>query len=225
MKPEVYMFARIISFALAAVAALFLYGCATRATTLDAQWVSPAVAGKQSVRSVLVVAAMRDSATRRLLEDQMVTALGGAGVKAVPAYKLIPDTAQVTEEQLRRAVASAGVSHVLASSIASITTDVQVTQGMVMGPGWGPGRGWTTSMGPGWGGMTSYYSSAWTRSISPEVRTTQNLHGDTRLFDAQLSEVIWSAATTTATGWDTVPQMISQFTRLIVDTLKKDGVI
>jgi hypothetical protein len=219
------MFARVISFAIAALAALVLSGCATRATTLDAQWVSPAIAGKQSVRSVLVIAAMRDASTRRLLEDQMVTALSGAGVKAVPAYKFIPDTAQVTEDQLRRAVASAGASHVLASSIASITTDVRVTQGMVMGPGWGPGRGWTTSMGPGWGGMTSYYSNAWTRSISSEVRTTQNLHGDTRLFDAALSEVVWSAATTTATGWDTVPQMIDQFVRLIVGTMKKDAVI
>lgn len=219
------MLARIISLAFAALTALVLSGCATRATTLDAQWVNPAIAGKQSVRSLLVIAAMRDSATRRLLEDQMVTALGGAGVKAVPSYKFIPDTAQVTEEQLRQAVASAGVSHVLASSIASITTDVQVTQGMVMGPGWGPGRGWTTSMGPGWGGMTSYYSSAWTRSISQEVRTTQNLHGDTRVFDAQRSEVVWSAATTTATGWDTVPQMIDQFARLIVDAMKRDAVI
>ena len=80
-------------------------------------------------------------------------------------------------------------------------------------------------MGSGWGGMTNYYNGAWTRSISPEVRTTRNLHRDTRLFDAASSEVVWSAATTTATGWDTVPQMIDQFVRLIVDTMKKDAVI
>ena len=155
----------------------------------------------------------------------MVAALTATGVKALPSYKFIADTGQVTEDQLRRAVADAGVSHVMASSIASVTTASQVTQGMVMGPGWGPGRGWSTSMGPGWGGMTSYYNNAWTRSISPDVRTTQNLHGDTRVFDAGLSEVVWSAATTTATGWDTVPQMIDQFVRLIVETMAKDGVI
>ena len=80
-------------------------------------------------------------------------------------------------------------------------------------------------MGPGWGGMTSYYNTAWTRSISPEVRTTQNLHGDTRVFDAALLEVVWSAATTTATGWDTMQQMIDQFVRLIVNTMKQDAVI
>jgi hypothetical protein len=37
--------------------------------------------------------------------------------------------------------------------------------------------------------------------------------------------VVWSAATTTATGWDSVPQLMDQFVRLIVDTLKQDGVI
>jgi hypothetical protein len=160
-----------------------------------------------------------------MFEDRMVAELTTSGVNAVPSYKFIPDTGQVTEQQLRRAVADAGVSHVLASSISSVTTDVRVTQGMVMGPGWGPGRGWSTTMGPGWGGMTSYYNTAWTRSISPEVRTTQNLHGDTRVFDAALLEVVWSAATTTATGWDTMQQMIDQFVRLIVNTMKQDAVI
>jgi len=219
------MLMRLIGLLGAAVAAVLLAACATRATTIDAQWVNPLVTGKRAVRSVLVIAALRDTTHRRMFEDRMVAELTTSGVNAVPSYKFIPDTGQVTEQQLRRAVADAGVSHVLASSISSVTTDVRVTQGMVMGPGWGPGRGWSTTMGPGWGGMTSYYNTAWTRSISPEVRTTQNLHGDTRVFDAALSEVVWSAATTTATGWDTVPQMIDQFVRLIVATMKKDAVI
>jgi hypothetical protein len=219
------MVLRLSGFVVAAVAALVLAACATRATSIDTQWVNPAVAGKQTVRNVLVIAALRDSTHRRMFEDRMAAALTAAGVKALPSHKFIADTGQVTEDQLRRAVADAGVTHILASSIASVTSEVQVTQGMVMGPGWGPGRGWSTSMGPGWGGMTSYYNSAWTRSITPDVRTTQNLHGDTRVFDAGLSEVIWSAATTTATGWDTVPQMIDQFVRLIVETMAKDGVI
>jgi len=219
------MIVRLSGSVAALLTALALAACATRATSIDAQWVSPAIVGKGSIRNVLVIAALRDTTQRRMFEDRMVETLTATGVKAVQSYKFIPDTGQVTEDQLRRAVTASGASHVMASSIAGVTTDVRVTQGMVMGPGWGPGRGWTTSMGPGWGGMTSYYNGAWTRSISPEVRTTQNLHGDTRLFDAALSEVVWSAATTTATGWDTVPQMIDQFVRLIVDTMKKDAVI
>jgi hypothetical protein len=97
---------------------------------------------------------------------------------------------------------------------------------MVMGPGWGPGWGGSSMMmSSGWGGMSSHHSMAWSRSITPDVRTNQNLHGDTRLFEAKSSEVVWSAATTTVTGWDSVPSMIDQFARLMVETLRKDGVI
>ena len=36
---------------------------------------------------------------------------------------------------------------------------------------------------------------------------------------------LWSAATTTSTGYNTVPQLIEQFVQLIVATMTKDGVI
>ena len=155
----------------------------------------------------------------------LAEALAAVGVKAVASYKFLPDGGQTSEDQLRKAVAAAGASHVLASSITAVTTDVRVTPGMVSGPGWGPGRSWPSTMSPGWGGFASYHNTAWVRSTPPDVRTTQNVHGDTRVFDVAKSEVVWSAATTTAIGWDSVPQLMDQFVRLIVDTLKQDGVI
>lgn len=214
-------------FSIVALAAVALVaGCATRATSIEAQWVSPALASRGKVENVLVVAALRDSTHRRMLEDRMVGALTAAGVKAAQSYKYLADSAQLSEAQIRKAVADAGAAHVLVSSISGVTTDVQVTQQMVMGPGWGPGWGWHGGMmGPGWGGMSSFYSVSWSRSIASDVRTTQNVHGDTRLFEAKSSEVVWSAATRTVTGWDSVPAMIDQFSTLIVETLKSDGVI
>ena len=219
------MLASLIRFIAAATAAVVLAGCATRATTIDAQWINPSLSGKRELRSVLVLGALRDTTQRRLLEDRMVDALAAAGVKAVASYKFLPDGGQFSEDQLRKAVAAAGASHVLASNITGMTTEVRITPGMVSGPGWGPGRGWPSTMGPGWGGFATYHNTAWARSTAPDVRTTQSVHGDTRVFDVAKSEVVWSAATTTATGWDSVPQLMDQFVRLIVDTLKQDGVI
>ena len=65
----------------------------------------------------------------------------------------------------------------------------------------------------------------WATTVSPQVTTTQNVHADTRVFDAATAVVVWSAATTTSTGWDSVPQLIEQFVALIVETMKKDGVV
>jgi hypothetical protein len=200
-------------------AALIVAGCATNPTSINAQWVSPSVASAADVQKVLVIAALRDSTQRRMLEDRMVEALGAAGVMAAPSHQFLADSAQVSEDQLREAAAGAGASHVLISSISGMTTDVRVTPGMVTGPAWGPGWGRTAHMGSSWRGMSTYYNTAWARSIPPDVHTTRNLHGDTRLFDVASSEVVWSTATTTTTTRARTPALIDGFVRLIVDTL------
>jgi hypothetical protein len=219
------MFPRIVAGLIAVTAALLAGGCASNPTSIDAQWVSPSIASAPRMQNVLVIAALRDSTQRRLLEDRMVEALSAAGVRATQSHPLLGDSAEVSEDQLREAVARAGASHVLISSVSGMTTDVRVTPGMVTGPGWGPGWSRSSAMGPGWRGMSSYYNSAWMRSTPPEVRTTQNLHGDTRLFDVTSSEVVWSMATTTVTNRGNVSARIEGFVRLIVDSLKQDSLI
>jgi hypothetical protein len=173
----------------------------------------------------MVMGAVRDSASRRIYEDRMVAALTALGVRAVPSYTVLPDDGPVTEERLRRAVADAGVSHAMVTRIINVTTQVNVSPGMVMGPGWGPGWGWGGGWGPGWGGMAGYYNTMWATTIPPQVTTTQNVHADTRVFDAKSAAVLWSAATTTATGYDNVQRLIDQFVQLIVTTLTKDGIV
>jgi hypothetical protein len=209
-----------IATALLLAASALVLGCAT-STTLDAQWVNPEFAGKRPIRSVMVMAAVRDSTNRRITEDRMVAALTTAGVKAVQSYTLLPEDGPVSEDRLRRVVLDAGVSHAMVSRIINVTTQVNVSPGMVMGPAWGPGWGWGGGWGPGWG----YYNTMWATTIPPTVTTTQNVHVDTRVFDTKTAAVLWSAATTTSTGYNTVPQLIDQFVQLIVTTMTKDGVI
>jgi hypothetical protein len=211
--------------ALLAVAAIVGTGCATRTTTLDAQWVNPELAGKKPVRSVLVLAAVRDATHRRLTEDRLAAALGATGVKAVASYTVLPQDGPVGEDRLRGAVKAAGVSHALVTRIMNVSTQVNVSPGMVMGPAWGPGWGWGGGWGPGWGGFAGYYNTMWATSIPPQVTTTQNVHADTRLLDAADAAVLWSAATTTEIGSGSVAQLIEQFVQVIVSTMQKDGVV
>jgi len=213
------------SVALFAMAAVVLAGCASNPTTLDAQWVNPQYAGKRPVNNMLVMAAVRDATNRRLTEDKMVAALSALGVKAVQSYTIITEDGPVTEQRLRDAVAKAGVSHAMVTRIINVSTQVNVSPGMVMGPAWGPGWGWGGGWGPGWGGMAGYYNTMWATSIPPQVTTTQNVHADTRVVDARDAAVIWSAATTTSTGYNTVAQLLDSFVQVIVQTMQKDGVI
>ena len=220
---------KLLSLALLAGVALIGTGCSTTSTTMDAQWVNPTYAGKRPVRSVMVLATVRDTTNRRVTEDRMVAALGAVGVKAVPSYTVLPQEGAVDEAKLRQGVSDAGVSHALTTRIINVTTQVDVSPGMVMGPAWGPGwgPGWGTrgGWGPGWGGFAGYHNAMWATTTPPQVTTTQNVHADTRLFDARDASVVWSAATTTAAGSTSVPRLIDQFVQLIVSTLQKDGLI
>ncbi|HTN47865.1 MAG TPA: hypothetical protein VMK32_00375 [Burkholderiaceae bacterium] len=202
--------------------AALLLGCAT-STSLDAQWVNPEFAGKRPVRSVMVVGAVRDSATRRIYEDRMVAALGAVGVKAVQSYTQLPQDGPVSEDRLRQAVAAAGVEFAMVTRIINVSTQVNVQPGMVMGPAWGPGWGWGGGWGPGWGGFAGYYNTMW--AMPPTVTTTQNVHADTRVFEARNANVVWSAATTTSTGYDSTQRLIDQFVQLIVTSMTKDGIV
>lgn len=217
------MLKRLLTAALAGAASILMLACATPATTLNAQWVDPAYAGKRAIRSVMVAAVARDATNRRIFEDRMVAALDASGVKAVQSYRFIAGDAPATEAQLRKAVTEAGVTQVMATRIINVSTQVNVTPGMVMGPAWGPGWGWGGGWGPGWGGFQGYYNTGW--AIPPQVTTTQDVHADTRVFDVDSAKVLWSAATTTSLGSESVPQLIDQFVQLIVAALKKDGMI
>lgn len=216
---------RLLGITLMACATVALTTCATRATRLDARWVNPEFSG-QRVQHVMVMAAIRDATARRMFEDTMVAALTASGTKAVASYTFIPADGPVTEEQLRKAVAAAGVGHALVSRVINVTAEVNVTPGMVMGRASGPGWGWHSGWGPGWGGWAGYHNTMWaTTTIPPRVTTTQNVHADTRPFDVANAAVVWSAATTTSTGYDSLPQIIAQFVELIVQTMKADRVI
>ena len=212
------MFRTLVSAVLVAAAVLTL-GCAT-STKLDAQWVNPEFAGKRSLHNVMIVGAVRDSASRRIYEDRMVAALTPLGVKAVQSYKVMPEDGPVTEDRLRRAVAEAGVTHAMVTRIINVTTEVNVSPGVVMGPAWGPGWGWGGGWGPGWGGFAGYYNTAW--AMPPQVTTTQNVHADTRVFDAKTAAVLWSAATTTSTAYDTLQKLIDEFVRATLAALGYD---
>ena len=79
-------------------AAASLVGCAS--TGLVNAWRDP-TGPPVPLQNVLVIAAKKDVALRRLMEDAFVSELGKRGVKATPSYQLfasdIPDTQDVID--------------------------------------------------------------------------------------------------------------------------------
>jgi hypothetical protein len=192
-----------------AAAALLLAACAA-STQFNAQWVNPQAGNRLPVKSVLVIGITHDTTARRVYEDTMVAQLAARGVKAQPSYLLLPDDGPAPQPAIEKAVRDAGADAVLVSRTVSVTNEVRVSPGMVMGP-----------PGPfGWGGFYGYYHGMWSSAyaIPPSVYTVQNVVVDTRLFDAKDFMVLWSGSSTT-TPTSTMQTTISQFATTLVTAL------
>jgi hypothetical protein len=193
------------------VAVLVLAGCAT-STQFNAQWANPEAGNRLPVRSVLVIGISRDTTARRVYEDTMVAQLAARGVKAQPSYRSLPEDGPAPRPAIERAVKDAGADAVLLSRTVSVTNEVRVSPGMVMGPPYGFG----------WGGFYGYYHGMWSSAYAtpPSVYTVQNVVVDTRLFDARDFMVLWSGSTTT-TPTSTMQTTIAEFAATLVEALAK----
>lgn len=190
-------------------AALALAACAT-STQFNAQWVNPQAGSRLPVKNVLVIGISRDTTARRVYEDTMVAQLTARGVKAQPSYRSLPDDGPAPQAAIEKAVRDAGADAVLISRTVSVTNEVRVSPGMVMGPPYGFG----------WGGFYGYYHGMWSSAYAmpPNVYTVQNVVVDTRLFDAKDFLVLWSGSSTT-TPTSSMQTTISEFVTTLVTAL------
>jgi hypothetical protein len=196
-------------------ATLAASGCATT-TQLNANWVNPEAGARLPVKNVVVMGISRDTTARRIYEDAMVTELAARGVKALASYKVLPDDGPASQEAIQKTVADVGADAILISRTVSVSDEVRVSPGMVMGP----------PFGFGWHGFYGYYHGMWSAAyhFPPTIYTVRNVLVDTRLFDAREHAVLWSgSSTTTPTG--TMQQTINQFATTIAETLARDKVI
>lgn len=189
-------------------AALLLSACAS--TQFNAQWLNPEAGSRLPVRNVLVIGVSRDTTARRVYEDAMVAQLAARGVKAQPSYRSLPDDGPAAQPAIERAVREAGADAVLISRTVSVTSEVRVSPGMVMGPPYGFG----------WGGFYGFYHGMWASAyaIPPSVYTVQNVVVDTRLFDAKDFMVLWSGSSTT-TPTSGMQATITDFATSLVNAL------
>jgi hypothetical protein len=205
----------ILGAAAVAVAAIVLAGCAA-STQFNAAWVNPQAGNRLPLKNVMVMGISRDTTARRIYEDAMVAQLTARGVKAEASYKVLPDDGPAPQPAIEKAVRDAGADSVLISRTVSVTNEVRVSPGYVMGPPYGFG----------WGGFYGYYHGMWSGAyaIPPSVYTVQNVLVDTRLFDAKDFVVLWSGSSTT-TPTSSMQQTITEFATILTNALAQAKVI
>lgn len=211
---------------LAAVACVVAASACSTPTVVNSQWSDPQFTAKP-IRAIVVFGITGDTTNRRVYEDAMVAQLVAKGVKATPSYQFAPGPGPASQAVMQKAIADAGADGVLLTRIVNISQQVRVTPGTNFGPGpaWGPwGPGWG---GAGFGGFHGFYGGMWASSmnIPPTISVDENVGADTRLFEAKNFSVVWSASTTTTTGYASTTALIQGFAGVIVGALSADGFI
>lgn len=205
---------------LAAIVLLLALAACASPTVINTQWSDPQFSAKP-IRSIVVFGITNDTTNRRVFEDAMVAQLTAKGVKAMPSYRFAPDPGPVSQEVMRRAITEFGASGLLLTRIVNVSQSVRVTPGSNLGPAPGFG-GWG-----GFGGFHGFYGGMWASSfnVPPTVTVDENVGADTRLFEAKDFGVVWSASTTTTTGFANSTTLIEQFAARISGALAADGFI
>ncbi|MDM0043612.1 hypothetical protein QTH91_03880 [Variovorax dokdonensis] len=170
-------------------------------------WRSPDFKGPP-VAKVLVVGVSSNETSRRIFEDGFAKALQASGVAAATSYGLLQESGKVSKERLQAAIRQSGAEGVLITRLVRVDKQVDV-----MAP----------PMPMGFrGGYYGWYGSAW---AAPAMVDTYNVVSfETTLWDEKRESVIWSG-TTEAIESSNVAKASADMAKVLIERMKKDGVI
>ena len=170
-RARVYGSAAVVTVVLAIAAA----GCATK-TTVTEVWTGAAAPGP--MRSVLVIGARADQATRHKIEDAFAANLALHGVRATPSYALFHDTFPASEEA-QNIVKQVGFDGLLVATSKGTTEKATVVIDSA--------DFWHGYYGKGWGGWYAGY-----------VYTDQFVKFETTVWDQRAGgKLVFAALTQT----------------------------
>jgi hypothetical protein len=188
------------------LSALVLTACAI-APRISNSWRAPEFAGP-ALKSLLVVGAGPDGASRRSLEDALVQALQSAGVIAVASYSR-PLDAEMTQAALARVSREAGADGWIGVRTLK-SDDAPVSRGPVFLPGFGFGTG------GGFAGASIIFGDSRTQERFATVETS--------VFSGQSNSMVWSLTTDEYPLSDPGRGNV-ELAKLLVSELRRAGVI
>ena len=191
----------------------FVPGCAT--TDLTNNWKNPGYSGEPASK-ILVVGIADHEGVRRVFEDTLAQALTKRGVQAVASYSVVPTRGKISEEELVKAVERTGVNGVLITRLVRRETEtLHATESMGMAPA---AYGMRTR-------YYGYYDAAWSGHYEPAMsQTIEYVIAETALFRPDVQETVWSGTTRSQRMGD-VRKATEDFAEVMIDAMKKDGVI
>ena len=163
---------------------------------------------------VLVIAILKESAYRNIVEQRLVEVLQAQGVEAESASILYPQEGPMDQDIVDGMVARSSADSVMIVRLVDARKETVYTPGTTYVPG---GYGGRYSMG-----YYGYYGGGYTVMSTPGYSTEYNISTvETTLFSTATNKRVWSTITETTETW--VSKAIDSYIKVIGKSISESG--
>ena len=179
-------------------------GCAS--TRITGEWRAEDAGPAIQYKKVFVTAITRQETVRRQVEDAFGVTLAARGAEGLPSYTPLPNAAEATEDDVRKAVKESGADAAL------IVRYVKKEKEMTISPGY-----------YGTSGYYGAYRSSWYGFYEPPtVYQYDVVFLESKLYDVKSEKLLWAVSTET-TDPGKLQKEIDAYAKLICDRLAEVG--
>ena len=203
---------------------LLLIACKTTSTSFSQSYRNPGF--EETVfKRILVIGIAQDHEGRQAFENALATAIAKEGGTAAASWTILPDTAQLTEEQLHATIQNEGVDGVLLTRLLSVDKDTEYTppkkynkprtRYYPASPGWGWGHG----------GYYGFYGTTYAAVHEPGYfDTSTSLRLETNLYSVASNELVWTGQSKTVDP-SSIDDARASITAAVAQKLKEERLI
>ena len=206
---------RVTRFLIAILALCALAGCKKGSTTtVPLSWKNPNHEG-ETFSKLFVIGVGKDEGTRRLFEDTFAKAIATEGAAAQASWGHLPQSEQLTEEQIRGAIEGGDFDGVLITRLLGVGQSQEYV----------PPSTHTVPTGYYGRGYYGYYGASYTVVHEPGYfKTNTTFRLETNLYSVASGDLIWSGQSDTLNP-ESLTDVINSMTAAVAKKLKQEKLI
>jgi hypothetical protein len=191
-----------------------LAGCKKTTTTIPLAWKNPSYTGG-SFKKLFVIGVGKDDSTRRLFEDTFATAIASEGAAAQASWGHLPQSEQLSKEEIRAAIEGGDFDGVLITRVLGVNQSQEYV----------PPSTHTVPTGYYGRGYYGYYGTSYTIVHEPGYyKTNTTFRLETNLYSVATGDLVWSGQSDTLNP-ESIKGVIDSMTAAVAKKLKSEKLI
>ena len=204
------------------IAAATLAACSKTKTSIPQSYRNPGY--EQTVfKKLFVIGVAENQESRQAFEDAFAKAIADEGGAAQSSWSLLPQSEQLTEEEIRAAIAAGNFDGVLITRLLSVDKDQEYTPASTYN---NPRTRYYSGGGGMYGyGFYGFYGTTYAKVHEPgyfETSTTIRL--ETNLYSAANDGLVWTGQSDTVEP-ESIPDARESMTTAVAKKLKEEQLI